>query len=913
MRLATTLFVLTLMVRTLGLPAAGAQEAVASPPALASEVTPEGPGSVAREPEVVPEVTLELIMAHPDWLGNPPEEPYWAEDGQSVYYLQKHPGAEYRDLLQMDLRGVLLRAVELGQEGAVDAPGGSWNRERTLKVFARRGDIFLQDVATGEPRQLTRTLAQERAPRFLADGRRITFLREGTAFVRDLETGLELEPADLRAEQSPEEKEKEAAEKADYLTRQQERLFDILRKRKADAEAARERELAARRDDPTRIPPPFYLGEDVEIRQVSLSPGGEWMLVVLGKKDEKEGRRDVMPAWVTADGYVETETVRPKVGTGEGAGEKLLLLDLLRHESQELDLGVLPGIAEDPLARFREQAGRGEAEEARSEDLQVEDLSAEEMEPEEGGRGEEEGQGEEGEREAGVKIVSIEPIAGTEDGAGDGGTAGEAAPGGEKGQKGKEAKHRPVRFWGANWSEDGARVALIIRSEDNKDRWIATVDFAARKLLPVHHLHDEAWINWDGNEMGWMPDGSTLWYLSEESGYSHLYLAPLADGTWVPHRQLTAGNFEVSEVTVTRDGRHLYFRANREHPGSYEIYRVSQETVELERLTRLGGENSYVLSPDENQLLLTHSTTTEPPELYLQPASPGAEATRLTRTVSDRFAAIDWVAPEIVAVPRGPASPAPGEAPIYSRLYLPVEPADGPRPAVIFIHGAGYLQNAHQGWSDYFREFMFHTFLTRHGYVVLDMDYRGSAGYGRDWRTAIYRHMGGPEVDDLASGIDYLVTHHGVDRGRVGTYGGSYGGFLTLMALFTRPDLFAAGAALRPVTDWAHYNHPYTSNILNIPEVDPEAYERSSPIEFADGLEKPLLICAPMQDDNVLFEDVVRLAQRLIELGKEDWEVALYPIEPHGFRQPSSWLDEYRRIFKLMERHVGPEAARRLR
>jgi len=222
----------------------------------------------------------------------------------------------------------------------------------------------------------------------------------------------------------------------------------------------------------------------------------------------------------------------------------------------------------------------------------------------------------------------------------------------------------------------------------------------------------------------------------------------------------------------------------------------------------------------------------------------------------------------------------------------------------MFVHGAGYLQNAHAGWSNYFREFMFHTLLVRRGYVVLDMDYRASAGYGRDWRTAIYRRMGEPELEDLENGVHWLVKRHNVDPKRVGVYGGSYGGFLTLMALFNKGDLFACGAALRPVTDWAHYNHGYTSNILNTPQVDPEAYERSSPIEFANGLNKPLLICHGMQDDNVFFQDTVRLAQRLIELKKQNWEVAIFPVEPHGFREPTSWLNEYRRIYKLFETNL---------
>ena len=222
----------------------------------------------------------------------------------------------------------------------------------------------------------------------------------------------------------------------------------------------------------------------------------------------------------------------------------------------------------------------------------------------------------------------------------------------------------------------------------------------------------------------------------------------------------------------------------------------------------------------------------------------------------------------------------------------------------MFGWGVGYLQNAHKGWSGYSREFMFHSFLAEKGFVVLDMDYRASAGYGRDWRTSIYRHMGSVELEDLRDGVDWLVEHHGVDRDRIGVYGGSYGGFLTLMALFNEQDLFAAGAALRPVTDWAHYNHGYTSRILNTPELDPEAYSRSSPIEFASGLSKPLLICAPMLDDNVFFQDSVRLVQRLIELEKQDWWIAIYPVEPHGFREPSSWLDEYRRISDLFQRYL---------
>jgi dipeptidyl aminopeptidase/acylaminoacyl peptidase len=164
--------------------------------------------------------------------------------------------------------------------------------------------------------------------------------------------------------------------------------------------------------------------------------------------------------------------------------------------------------------------------------------------------------------------------------------------------------------------------------------------------------------------------------------------------------------------------------------------------------------------------------------------------------------------------------------------------------------------------------------------------------------------MGVPELEDFRDGVDYMVDHYGVNRDRIGVYGGSYGGFMTFVAMFRDPQLFKAGAAVRPVSDWSHYNHGYTSNILNTPGVDPEAYFISSPINFAEGLENPLLIASGMQDNNVFFQDSVLVVQRLIELKKEDFEIAIYPQDPHGFVHPESWLDEYRRIFKLFEENL---------
>jgi dipeptidyl aminopeptidase/acylaminoacyl peptidase len=196
---------------------------------------------------------------------------------------------------------------------------------------------------------------------------------------------------------------------------------------------------------------------------------------------------------------------------------------------------------------------------------------------------------------------------------------------------------------------------------------------------------------------------------------------------------------------------------------------------------------------------------------------------------------------------------------------------------------------------------MFNNLLVDKGFTVINIDYTASSGYGREIRTGIYRHMGGKDLSDLTDGAKLLVEKYDVNPNYIGLYGGSYGGFLTLMGLFTEPDVFKSGAALRSVTDWAHYNQGYTSNILNEPLTDEKAYKRSSPIYFADGLKGNLLMTHGIVDVNVNFQDIVRLTQRLIELGKNNWELAVYPIEDHNFVEPTSWTDQYKRILKLFE------------
>ncbi len=457
----------------------------------------------------------------------------------------------------------------------------------------------------------------------------------------------------------------------------------------------------------------------------------------------------------------------------------------------------------------------------------------------------------------------------------------------------KKNEDRNVSLLGPIWNENGSNAIIIADAADNKDLWILKLDPSSGSVSLLDRQRDEAWIGGPGvggRSIGWI-DANRFYYQSEATGYSHLYVFNIATGE---KRQLTTGKWEVQSLQLSKDKKTFYLTGNKEHPGVTHFYKLGVDGGELVQLTSMKGGNEVTLSPDEKWLAINYSYMDKPWELYIQANKPGAKPVQVTKSTSAEFDSYKWRQPDMVTFKNRHG------ADVYARVYPATNPHPS-KPAVVFVHGAGYLQNVHFWWSQYFREYMFNNMLADNGYTVIDIDYTASSGYGRDHRTGIYRDMGGKDLTDHVDGVKMLVEKYGVNPKNVGLYGGSYGGFITLMGMFKEPDVFAAGGALRSVTDWAHYNHGYTSNILNEPFNDPLAYKRSSPIYYADKLKGNLLMAHGMVDVNVNFQDIVRITQRFIELGKDNWELAVYPVEDHGFVEPSSWTDEYKRIYKLFE------------
>lgn len=466
----------------------------------------------------------------------------------------------------------------------------------------------------------------------------------------------------------------------------------------------------------------------------------------------------------------------------------------------------------------------------------------------------------------------------------------------------KKPQPRDVIVDMCSWNRDGSRAVIDIRSLDNKDRWLMELNPESGKLTLICRQRDEAWIDgpgiggsFDNGSTGWI-NNNLFYFESETTGYAQLYAYDFLTNKIIA---ITSGNYEVQQVILSRDKNYFYLLTNEEHPGIQNWYRINTDGNGKIKITDQKGGYEISMSPDEKYIAYRYSYQNKPWELFVQENKANAKPQQLTHlAMSKEFSAYPWRDPEIFSFEARDGKQ------VYARIY---EPKAGTKngAAVIFVHGAGYLQNVDYWWSYYIHEMMFNNLLADKGYTVLDIDYRGSAGYGRDWRTGIYRFMGGKDLNDEVDAAAMLVKKYRIDSTRIGMYGGSYGGFMTLMAMFTQPGKFKAGAALRPVTDWAHYNHGYTSNILNEPYTDSLAYRRSSPIYFAEGLQGHLLICHGVVDVNVHFQDAVRLSQRLIELGKNNWEIAPYPVEDHGFVEASSWRDEYSRILKLFEDNLG--------
>jgi dipeptidyl aminopeptidase/acylaminoacyl peptidase len=457
---------------------------------------------------------------------------------------------------------------------------------------------------------------------------------------------------------------------------------------------------------------------------------------------------------------------------------------------------------------------------------------------------------------------------------------------------------KALAFGAPRWSPDSRWLLRTAVHPSLKHAAILVNDPVGGKARVVAEDKDAAWV--EPFFAAWSPDSSRILFSSERDGWSHLYIVSKDGGE---PRQITRGAWQVdNDRSFGHEpqwaGDSVYFASTEAGTAERQFYRVHPDGSGKEKLSSREGLNIGIVSEDGRDIAMMIADAGNPFDLYVA-------GHRVTTSPQAAFATYAWPESHVI----GFSSRGDGKA-VAARLFLPqgYRPEDRsqpPRPAVLFIHGSGYATSVLKQWGAYADvRYVFNCSLVNRGYVVLDMDYRGSSGYGRDWRTGVYLHMAGPDLDDVLGGVDYLRGLGNIDMRRIGIWGSSYGGFMAAAAMFLSPDTFRAGASFSSVNDWENYNAFYTEQRLGRPQDYPEAYRRSSPIHFSSLLKNPFLMVHGIVDNNVMFQDTVQLSEKLIHEGKDFSEI-YYPEESHIFVRDETLIDAFRRAAGFFERNLG--------
>ena len=417
--------------------------------------------------------------------------------------------------------------------------------------------------------------------------------------------------------------------------------------------------------------------------------------------------------------------------------------------------------------------------------------------------------------------------------------------------------------------------------------------------------HDDKWISpADGAEDVASPDGKQLAFISDRSGWSHLYVIPTDASSESQARQLSTGNFGDGYAAWSPDSKRIAFAHSADgDQGERFLSIATVATSKIEPIVTAHGVNrNPSFSPDGTQLVYERSAIEHPLEVYSVAARAGATPIRLTDSLPAGLLVKDLTAPIAVQYSsRADHKPVPATLMVHSTLDRTKK-----HPAIIWIHGSGADQN-YLAWHPgaYRMYYAMSEYLAQQGYVILTPDYRGSSGYSRDWATGASRDLGGAESQDVNAGADYLKTLPYVDPDRIGIWGLSYGGFMTMQSILADPSLYRCAIDVAGVGDWETWT---TGGLIlgrlgETPVTDPGLYQRSAPVKHLDRLATPLLILQGTNDANVPLWETLKYIDSLEKLGKP-FEMAIYPGEIHFFRRAFVLRDAWKRSDEFFNRYL---------
>jgi dipeptidyl-peptidase-4 len=418
------------------------------------------------------------------------------------------------------------------------------------------------------------------------------------------------------------------------------------------------------------------------------------------------------------------------------------------------------------------------------------------------------------------------------------------------------------------WLPDSKSLAVtrLNRVQNHLDLMLAEAATGeTRRLLGET---DPTWIDVQ-DHLKFFANGREFLWSSDRDGYRHLYLYSM-DGRLV--RQVTRGEWEVGEVVgVDQAARRVYYLSTEETPLEQHLYVVSLDGGQRRRLSAPSMTHAVAMNPTCVYYRETSSSLIAPPRTVLRRGD-GSEWAVFREADRKPLEEYEILPTEIVAVKAADG------APLYGRLIRPAGFQAGRKyPVIVVVYGGPAPPAVQNAW----RGIGWEQVMAHRGFLIWQLDNRGSLGRGHAWESALYRRLGARELEDQKRGVAHLISMGLVDPARVGIYGWSYGGFMTLYSLLHAPEVFKAGVAGAPVTDWRGYDSIYTERYLGLPADNPEGYRLSSPLNFAEKLAGRLLLIHNFEDDNVLFQHTLRMADALERAGKP-FQSMLYPQKSHG-------------------------------
>ncbi len=458
-------------------------------------------------------------------------------------------------------------------------------------------------------------------------------------------------------------------------------------------------------------------------------------------------------------------------------------------------------------------------------------------------------------------------------------------------------RHQPGYLARVNWLPNSANVSYQWQTRNQQQLTLYLQPRNGNDATAVLTETSTSWLNLH-NDLKFLEDSRHFIWSSERSGFKHLYLYR-TDGSLI--RQLTSGDWQVDGLSAVDDTTgFVYFTGRKKTPLERHLYRASMTTAnpsQPTQLTERAGMHTITFAGDQRSYIDFFSSSTQPPQVSLHGPT-GERIVWLQQNLIDEKHPLasylaDWSYPEF-----GELSAA-DEQTLYYKLTKPARMVDNQSyPVIVMVYGGPRAQRVTNSWGDYFSQY-----LAQQGYVVFQLDNRGSGQRGKAFEQVIYRNLAQAEVADQVVGAKFLQSLPYIDAERIGVFGHSYGGYMALHLILRHPEYFNAAVAGAPVTDWRLYDTHYTERYMGTPADNPEGYQAADVLSYAEQLEQPLLIYHGMADDNVLYTHTAKLSYAL-QQAMLPFELMAYPGKQHGLRGRETSIHRYRLIADFFARHL---------